>query len=98
MHVDSVLDYNEDPEYMADLLLYNLTLEAEQRIRDSRLSKREIARRLGTSPAQLHRLLDPTNYRKSLQRLVLLLLILDCDVRWSVKKRPEARAARRLAG
>ncbi len=65
---------------------------------ESHLSKREIARRLGTSPAQLYRLLDPTNYRKSLQRLVLLLLILDCDVRWSVKKRPEARTARRMAG
>ena len=29
VHVDQVLDYNRDPAYLADLLLYKLTLEAE---------------------------------------------------------------------
>jgi len=78
--VDHVLDYNEEPGYMRDLLLYNLTVEALERIEASPLSKREIIRRLGTSPAQFYRLLDTTNYRKSVDKLLALLQVLDCEV------------------
>ena len=55
-------------------------LEAQRRIAKSPLSEREIIRRLGTSAAQLYRLLDQTNYRKSVDQLVSLLQILDCEV------------------
>ena len=37
-------------------------------------------RRLGTSAAQLYRLLDQTNYRKSVDQVLNLLHVLDCDV------------------
>lgn len=80
VHVEQVLDYNQDPGYLRQLLLYRLTLEAERRVAETRLSKREIIRRLGTSPTQLYRLLDPTNTRKSVDRLLELLHVLDCDV------------------
>ena len=98
VHVDSVLDYNADPHYMADLLLYELTLEAQRRIADSPLSRREVARRLGTSVPQLYRLLDQANSRKSLQKVVSLLSVLDCEVKLTVRKRPQGRSAKRLAG
>ena len=78
--VDHVLDYNEEPGYMRDLLLHNLTVEALERIEASPLSKREIIRRLGTSPAQFYRLIDPTNYRKSVDKMLALLQVLDCEV------------------
>jgi hypothetical protein len=80
VHIDHVLDYNEEPGYMRDLLLYNLTVEALDRLEASPLSKREIIRRLGTSPAQFYRLIDPTNYRKSVDKLLSLLQVLDCEV------------------
>jgi hypothetical protein len=80
VHVEQVLDYNADPGYLRDLLLYRLTVEAQERVEASRLSKREIIRRLGTSPAQLYRLLDQTNYRKSVDQMLALLHVLDCDV------------------
>jgi hypothetical protein len=80
VHVEQVLEYNEDPSYMRDLILYKLTVEAEKRVEESRLSKREMIRRLGTSPAQFYRLLDPTNYRKSVDQLIALLQVLDCTV------------------
>jgi hypothetical protein len=57
-----------------------LTLEAQKRVARSPLSKREIVRRLGTSAAQLYRLLDQTNYRKSLDQVLALLQVLNCDV------------------
>ena len=80
VHVEQVLEYNQDPGYLRDLLLYKLTLEARKRVARSALSRREIIRRLGTSAAQFYRLLDPTNYRKSVDRLLSLLHVLDCDV------------------
>ena len=61
VHIDQVLEYNQDPTYVRDQLLYRLTVEAQKRIAESPLSKREIVRRLGTSAAQLYRLLDQTN-------------------------------------
>jgi hypothetical protein len=80
IHIEQVLEYNNDPNYLRDLLLYKLTLEAQRRVAESRLSKREIIRRLGTSATQFYRLLDQTNYKKSLDQLVSLLQILDCEV------------------
>ena len=87
VHIDQVLDYNRDPRYMRDLLLYKLTLAAQDRVKKTALSKRELIRRLGTSPAQFYRLLDQTNYSKSIDQLMVLLGILDCDVDLIVKRK-----------
>lgn len=87
VHVEQVLEYNRDPNHLRDLLLYRLTLEAQKRIDQSPLSKREIVRRLGTSAAQLYRLLDQTNYRKSVDQLVSLLQVLECDVDLVVREK-----------
>lgn len=89
MHIDAVLEYNEDPSYIADLMLYRLTQVARTRFESSRLSTREVARSLGTSPTQLFRILDPTNYGKSLRQLVALLYVLGFEVDVEVKRRPQ---------
>ncbi len=80
VHIEQILEYNQDPNYLRDLLLYKLTLEAQKRVAESPLAKREIVRRLGTSATQLYRLLNQTNYEKSVDQLVSLLQVLDCDV------------------
>ena len=80
IHIEQVLAYNQDPGYLRDLLLYRLTIEAQQRVEESPLSKREIIRRLGTSATQFYRLLDQTNYKKSVDQVLNLLSVLDCDV------------------
>ena len=85
VHIEQVLEYNEDPSYLRDALLYRLTIEAQKRLEKSQLSKREIIRRLRTSPAQLYRLLDQTNYRKSIDQLLSLLRVLDCEVDFIVR-------------
>ena len=85
VHIEHVLEYNQDPDHLRDLLLYRLTLEAQKRIALTSLAKREIIRRLGTSPTQLYRLLDQTNYRKSIDQLLRLLQVLDCDVQLVVR-------------
>ena len=83
--LDQFFDYNREPEYMRDLLLYRLTLEANRRLAASPLSRREIIRRLDTSPAQFNRLLDTTNYTKSIDGMLMLLQALDCEVEFVVK-------------
>ena len=80
VHVDQVLEYNQDPDYLRDQLLYRMTLEAQKRVARSRLSRREIIRRLHTSAAQFYRLLDQTNYTKSIDQMLALLHVLDCEV------------------
>ncbi len=87
VHVEQALDYNGDPAYLRDLLLYQLTLEAQRRVAGSPLSKRELIRRLGTSATQFYRLLDQANYRKSIDQMLALLHVLDCEVELRVRAR-----------
>lgn len=82
---DWVLEYNSDPDYLRDLLLYRLSVEAQKRLAKTSLAKREIVRRLGTSATQLYRLLDQTNYTKSVDQMLRLLQVLDCDVELIVR-------------
>ncbi len=51
VHIEQILEYNEDPNYLAELLTYKLTLEAQQGIEESGLSMRQIAKRLKTVAA-----------------------------------------------
>ena len=91
VHVDAVLEYNQDPSYLADLALYRLTVQARERFEESPLSARQVAAMLGTSPSQLYRLLDPTNYNKSLRQLIALLYYIGYDIDVEIsERRPRA--------
>jgi hypothetical protein len=80
IHIEQVLEYNQDPGYLRELLLYKLTIEAQKRAKESALSKREIIRRLGTSATQFYRILDQTNFRKTVDQVLNLLHVLECEV------------------
>jgi len=83
--VDQVLEYNQDPAYLRNMLLYQLTLQAQRELERTSLSKREIIRRLRTSPAQFYRLIDQTNYSKSIDKVLSLLRVLGCNVELTVR-------------
>jgi hypothetical protein len=87
VHSEMALDYNREPGYMRDLLLHQLTVDALKSLEANPLPKREMMRRLGTSAAQLYRLLDPGNYSKSVDGMLELLSVLGCDVELSVRMR-----------
>jgi hypothetical protein len=93
VHSEQVLEYNQDAHYLRDALLYKLTVEAQKRVHASQLSKREISRRLQTSATQFYRLLDQTNYRKSVDQLLSLLHVLDCDIELLVRSKPTSGKA-----
>jgi predicted XRE-type DNA-binding protein len=91
VHIEQVLEYNQDPGYLRDAVLYKLTVEAQKRLEKSALSKREIIRRLGTSATQFYRLLDQKNYQTSVDQLLSLLHVLDCDVDLVIRARTHSR-------
>lgn len=95
VHLDAVLDENQDPAFVADLMICKLTIEAQERVEESGLSRREIAHRLRTSVPQVYRLLDQTNYGKSVRKLLALRAVVGCDVEIRVKGRT---GRKRLAG
>jgi hypothetical protein len=80
IHIDRILEHNQDPAYMRELLLYKLTIEAKKLVKSSPLGIRELSRRLGTSPTQLYRILDEENTRKSIDRVFELLSVLQCRI------------------
>lgn len=89
VHIDAVLEYNLDPALLNDFLLYQLTLEAQEAMEKSDLSKREVIRRLGTSASQFYRLLDQTYYEKSVGQMLSLLRVLGMDVDLVVRAKAE---------
>jgi hypothetical protein len=90
VHADHVRYYNRDPEYLADLASYELTVQALERLEERHWSVRELARRLHTSPTQVYRLLDTKNYRKSMRQMLSLLCLLDCEIRVHVRPKKAA--------
>lgn len=88
--LDAFLDYNRDPEYLAKLLLHRLTLDALERCKTSKLSRRELARKLSTSPAQLYRLLDPANQTKTVDQMIKLLAALGYELEYKIVKEKSA--------
>ena len=91
--LDSVLDHNADPQYLADLDLYYLTVAAKEGLEASGRSVRDVARALGTSPPQLYRLLDTANYTKSARQLLSLLALLGYRVELTDREPAAARRA-----
>lgn len=86
VHLDAVLEYNQDPSYLNEVLLHKLSVEARRAVDESGVSKRELTRRLATSASQLYRLLDPGNPNKSVGQLLALLHLLGRKVDVIVSK------------
>src|SRR5262245_23728066 len=42
IHIDEVLEYHEDPDYIREQLLYRLTLEAQRIQKEKKIPKREL--------------------------------------------------------
>ncbi len=82
---DHILRYNRDPTYLVDEMLYELSCEAKSRLESSPMGIRALSRRLETSPAQIYRLVDPTNYGKTLDQMVRVLAALEAEVRLLIR-------------
>lgn len=78
--LDQVLEYNGDPDRFVKMLRHKLTLRARAILKGSSIRKREVIRRMKTTPAHFYRLLDLRFEHKTLDQIVKLLAALDCPV------------------
>ena len=78
--LDQVYEYNREPEYMLKMIRYKLSVLAERLAKKGGVRKREISRRMKTSPGQLYRLLNSQNDKKTIDQMLKLLAALDCRV------------------
>ncbi len=85
IHIDRVLEYNRDPEYMREVMLYKLTVAVKTLVDNSELSKKEMIRRLNTSPSQFYRILDEDNYRKSIDQVFRLIAVLGFHLDFNIE-------------
>lgn len=83
---DQPLHIAQNPEYVRQRTLYEMTKQLNEFIEKAKIPKRELCRRLGTSLSQLSRLLDTTNYKKELSRLIELAAILNYEFKWQFKR------------
>lgn len=83
---DQPLHIAQNPEYVKQHTLYEVTKKLNEFIEQEKVPKRELARRLGTSMSQLLRLLDTTNYKKELSRLIELAAMLNYEFKWTFEK------------
>jgi predicted XRE-type DNA-binding protein len=86
VHIDDILFYNKNPDYMKEVRLHEMTCEALSLLEEKKVSKNEIARRMDCTKTQLNRLLDPTFYGKSTDQMIKLLNALDCKVEFNYSK------------
>ena len=93
VHLDNILLHAGDPRAELENTLYILTVEAELALKESRVSKRALARKLATSMSQLTRLLDATNRTKSVDQMMALLHALGRNVEVVVHRRNPNAAA-----
>lgn len=80
VHVDVFLNFNKDPDYIRELALYDLTIQIQKQRSKLKVPISELSRRLNTSRSQIHRLLDQTNYKKTLDSMLDLACALGLDV------------------
>ncbi len=83
--LDAFLEYNRDPEYIRKLVLFDLTCSVLKQIKKEKIPKRELARKMKTSPAQLYRLLNTANYSKTIDQMVRLLAVMGNEVVFELK-------------
>ncbi len=83
---DQPLHIINHPDYVKEEVMCKLTIELRDIVASRNISKRELARRLETSVTQVNRLLDQTNYKKDLSRLIEIATIIGYEFKWSLKK------------
>jgi hypothetical protein len=93
--MDAILEYNKDPDLLNELLTYNLSLALKKAVENRSISKREIIKRLGTSPAQFYRIIESRSSGKSLGQISRLLYLLDYDLELVIKDKQPGPGSRK---
>ncbi len=88
LSAEQVLTFYREPSDSKGYVLWTLTTAAIEHMKHTGLSRRQILRRLHTSSAQLDRILDASNVRKSVDGVLALLEVLGYEVEVTVRRKP----------
>lgn len=86
VHLDDIRAQLGDSEHAKEVMLYELTVKAQELMKERGLPRRALCRLLATSPAQVYRLLDQKCYSKSIDKMVELLRVLGYRVSFKVTR------------
>lgn len=81
---DQPLALAQDPEFVLRTQLERVLAHIHQTLADKHISKRYLARQLGTSDNQIQRLLDPSSLNKNLTQLYRIARVLGIELEWRV--------------
>jgi len=87
LSAEQVLTFYREPSDVKGNLLWTLTTAAIEHMKHTGLSRRQILKRLHTSSAQLDRILDASNVRKSVDGVLALLEVLGYEVEVTVRRK-----------
>ena len=87
LSAEQVLTFYREPSDVKAMVLWQLTLAAMEHIQHTGLSRRQILRRMRTSSAQLDRILDASNMRKTVDGVLALLEVLGYEVEVTVRRK-----------
>lgn len=82
---DQPLALVKDPEYMLQNQIEHLIAEIKERLKAKGISKKFLARQLGTSDNQIHRLLNPRIVNKNLSQLYHLCALIGLEFELKLK-------------
>ena len=88
LSAEQVLTFYREPSDVKATVLWQLTRAAIEHVKQTGLSRRQILRRMRTSSAQLDRILDASNVRKSVDGVLALLEVLGYEVEVTVRPKP----------
>ena len=91
LSANQVLKFYREPSDVKGHVLWVLTLAAIEHLKPTPLSRRQILKRLHTSSAQLERLVDASNVRKSVDGVLALLEVLGYEVEITVRREVSRR-------
>lgn len=83
---DQPLALVQDPEFLLRTHLERVLAHIHRAFADKHISKRYLARQLGTSDNQIQRLLDPSSLNKNLTQLYRIALLLGIELEWRVRE------------
>jgi len=91
MPYDQPLALTKDPQFMLRTHLEKVIARINEALAAKRMSKRHLARQLGTSDNQVQRLLNPAILNKNLEQLYRIGMILGLEFEWHVRRAARGR-------
>ena len=88
---DLLKNYKKDPEYIFEGLVFDLSCELKELMKKKGITKKELARRMGVSPAYITKIFSGSNVSLKTVARVLAAMEVDVTLKLNPKESKEVR-------